>query len=256
MRIQRENLATSKMIRLDTVDHTKSSDVIKSWEHEDFYYKSMKTSVSGPLNISARRTPYLQTKESKLHSENIQFEYPIKGPIQIVYLDGTSDAGLPHTRGKTGIALPVFLLWHPSEKTIRHELVHLSQKQYPEKWWNVYETKWSFRKANESEFLQIPLKWRSRRRINPDTLKSPYVVWENRYLPLSIFISETEPDLRYCKRGFWDLKMSQWTWEEPPGWIDMFGSGFNDEHPHEIAAHWIDGTVNKDKSIFFHLRGN
>ena len=213
----------------------------------------MLTSIAGPMNIKARRYPYLQTKEAKFTSENMEFEYPLKGPIQVVYLDGKSDAGLPHTRGKTGIALPVFLLWKPSEKTMRHELVHLSQKQYPEKWWTIYEHNWFFKKASEVQFMQIPMKWRSRRRINPDTLKSPYVVWKNRYIPLSIFLSETEPDLRYCKRGFWDLKLSQWTWEEPPGWIRMFGSGFNDEHPNEIAAHWIDGSAGTEKAAFFRL---
>jgi hypothetical protein len=66
-------------------------------------------------------------------------------------------------------------------------------------------------------------------------------------------MSDTEPDLRYCKRGFWDIKIGQWTWDEPPGWIDIFGKGFNDEHPNEIAAHWIDGTARKDNSVFFHL---
>ena len=213
----------------------------------------MLTSIAGTLNMKARGYPYLQTKEVVPSSKNMEFEYPLKGPIQVVYLDGKSDAGLPHTRGKTGIALPVFLLWHPSEKTMRHELVHLSQKQFSEKWWAIYEHNWFFKKATENEFMQIPMKWRSRRRINPDTLKSPYVTWKGRYIPLSIFLSETEPDLRYCKRGFWDLKISQWTWEEPPGWVRLFGSGFNDEHPNEIAAHWIDGSAGTEKAAFFRL---
>jgi len=243
------------MIRLDTIDHTKAPETIAAWGKEDFYYKSMETSVAGPLNRAARGYPYLQTKEAKGTSENVKFEYPIKGPIQVVFLDGKSDAGLPHTRGKTGIALPVYLLRKPSEKTMRHELVHLSQKQYTARWWKFYESHWNMRPATESEFLQIPLKWRSRRRINPDTLKNPYVVWNNRYIALSVFLSETEPDLRFCKRGFWDLTLSQWTWDEPPGWVDMFGSGFNDEHPNEIAAHWIDGSAGKEKANFFHLRG-
>jgi hypothetical protein len=241
------------MIRLDTIDQTQAQDYIKSWDKEDFYYKNMLTSIAGSLNMKARRYPYLQTREARTSSEILEFEYPIKGPIQVVYLDGKSDAGLPHTRGKAGIALPVFLLWHPSEKTMRHELVHLSQKQYSERWWASYKKYWFFRPAIETEFLQIPMKWRSRRRINPDTLKNPYVIWKDRYIPMSVFISETEPDLRFCKRGFWDLKMSQWTWDEPPGWVDMFGSGFNDEHPNEIAAHWIDGSAGKEKQEFFRL---
>jgi hypothetical protein len=45
----------------------------------------------------------------------------------------------------------------------------------------------------------------------------------------------------------------QWTWEPPSGWIYVFGSGFNDEHPHEIIAHWIDGSAGEEKRKYFHL---
>ena len=241
------------MVQVITVDPRQAPDILKSWSKEDFYYESMKTSVAGPLNRKARGNPYLQTGESKPNSQWIPFEFPLEGPIQVVYLDSRSDAGLPHTRGKKGVALPVFLLWHPSEKTMKHELVHLSQKQYKTRWQTWYSKFWNFRSAREDELLSIPLKWRSRRRINPDTLGNPYCTWKDRFIPMSVFISETEPDLRYCKRGFWDLHLSQWTWDEPPGWLDMFGSGFNDEHPNEIAAHWIDGSAGKEKSEFFRL---
>jgi hypothetical protein len=143
--------------------------------------------------------------------------------------------------------MPIFLLWEPSEKTMQHELVHLSQKQFEQKWFSFYQTVWVFRKATEEEFMSIPERWRSRRRINPDTLGSPYMVWRDRYIPLAVFIHEGKPDVRFCKRGFWDLKMTQWTWEEPPGWKDLFGTGFNDEHPNEIAAHWIDGSAGPER---------
>jgi len=241
------------MLELKTIDHKDAAEVLRKWEREDFYYKSMNDSISGPLNMLARGNPYLQTKEATGKSEQVSFEFPIQGPIQVVYLDGRSDAGLPHTRGKSGIALPVFLLWNPNKKTMRHELVHLSQKQYRTRWWVMYAKRWNFRPAKETEFMHIPEKWRQRRRINPDTLGTPYVIWKERYIPLTVFISDTDPDLRYCKRGFWDLKTSQWTWEEPPGWTEMFGSGFNDEHPNEIAAHWIDGSAGVERAEFFHM---
>jgi hypothetical protein len=242
------------MVLIQVLGQDESKNTLVSWEREDSYYSGMKTNLAGDLNIRARGFPYLQTKESKPSTITVDFEYPLEGPIQIVYLEPRSDSGLPHTRGRSGIALPVFLLWHPSDQTIRHELVHLSQKQYKTLWWSWYSKNWFFRTATESEFLSIPEKWRSRRRINPDTLGTPYVIWKDRYIAISVFSSDIRPDLRFCKRGFWDLQMSQWTWEEPPGWIDMFGSGFNDEHPNEIAAHWIDGTAGKEKMIKINIR--
>jgi len=241
------------MIELQTIDATSATTVLSKWETEDSYYSGMKTSIASKLNMAARGNPYLQSQESvaKVEKLDFSFSFPLNGPIQIVYLNPSSDAGLPHTRGKTGIAMPIFLLWKPSEKTMQHELVHLSQKQFSDKWFSFYEKAWKFRKATQEEFLSIPLKWRSRRRINPDTIGSPYMIWKDRYIPLSVFSNEVKPDLRFCKRGFWDLKMTQWTWEEPPGWLDLFGRGFNDEHPNEIAAHWIDGSAGSDKQRIF-----
>lgn len=240
-------------VNIQTIDSTEAKSTLFSWEKEDKYYSGMNTSIAGSLNKRARSYPYLQTPEGKVKETTMEFQFPLEGPIRVVYLDGKSDSGLPHTRGKTGIALPVFLLWQPSEKTMRHELVHLSQKQFKTRWYKWYEEKWKFRIATDEELLSIPLKWRSRRRINPDTLGTPYMVWANRYIPLSVFSSELKPDLRYCKRGFWDLKMTQWTWESPPDWTKTFGQGFNDEHPNEIAAHWIDGSAGKERQDFFDL---
>lgn len=253
---QRENLRRSKMIEIHTIDAKSAPSILSKWETEDSYYSGMNSSIAGELNMKARGNPYLQTNEASARIEYVDFPFPfpLEGPIQLVYLTPSSDAGLPHTRGKTGIAMPVFLLWDPSKKTMEHELVHLSQKQFSDKWFNFYKEIWDFRKATEEEFLSIPLKLRSRRRINPDTLGSPYMVWKDRYIPLSVFTNEIKPDLRFCKRGFWDLKMTQWTWEEPSGWIKLFGTGFNDEHPNEIAAHWIDGSAGIDKRQYIYKK--
>jgi hypothetical protein len=227
---------------------------LTKWALEDSYYEKM-TGIAGEINKKARDYPYIASTEipSTTKSFFMETQVPIQGPLTLIYLDDRSDSGLPHTRGLTGIALPESLLSNPSESTVKHELVHLSQKQVYNRWLHWYKIFWNFRPAKEDEFMRIPKKWRSRRRMNPDTLGSPYMIWSDRYIPLSVFSSETEPDLRNCKRGFWDLKMSQWTWEEPSGWVSLFGSGFNDEHPNEIAAHWLDGSAGKDKQEFFRL---
>ena len=227
--------------------------ILNKWEDEDAYYSRMNASYASVINRTARKYPYIASSESTSGTLSLTIDIPLVGPIDLVYLDGRSDAGLPHTRGKSGIALPIFLLWHPNEKTIQHELVHLSQKQFPERWWSWYRQHWNFRIAKEEEFMRIPEKWRRRRRINPDTLGVQYTIWNNRYIPLSVFSTLSRPDLRYCKRGFWDTMILQWTWEPPSGWISVFGSGFNDEHPHEIIAHWIDGSAGEEKRKYFHL---
>ena len=243
----------SYSVRVTVPNKSEISGVFSRWEQEDKYYNGMPSSDAGVLNMKARRYPYLETSESQPVSMLVKSDVPVQGPVTLVYLDGQADAGLPHTRGPSGIALPVFLLWSPNEQTMRHELVHLSQKQIPERWWAWYKIWFQFRRATAEEIRTIPAKHRERRRINPDTLAAPYAVWRDRYIPLSVFLSDLNPDLRNCKRGFWDLEAKQWTWESPPGWDQTFGRGFNDEHPHEIAAHWIDGSLGEAKRQYFHL---
>jgi hypothetical protein len=105
-----------------TIPEKKNIDsIFSSWETEDHYYTSMLSGEAGEVNSKARQYPYLQSAESNPVSFMVKSDVPVNGPVTLVYLDGRSDAGLPHTRGKTGIALPVFLLWEPSEKTMRHE---------------------------------------------------------------------------------------------------------------------------------------
>jgi hypothetical protein len=231
-------------VTIRVADFKDANNILKQWESEDKYYTNMKENyVGGLLNRRARKQLYMPSSQAKEDTFRVKIDVPVNNDATLVFLDGMSDAGLPHTRGISGIAMPVYLLWKMDYNTLHHELVHLSQKQYEDLWWKFYRNAWNFKEATDSQITSIPLEWKERRRINPDTLRSPFVVWKDRYIPLSVYISKTDPDLRRCKRGFWDLTLQQWTWECPSGWETLFGTGFNDEHPNEIAAHWIDGSA-------------
>jgi len=140
---------------------------LDEWESIDQYRDLVSRS---PINKNARLYPYIPAAETQPSSFLIVSPVPIQGPLQLVYLEGQSDAGLPHTRGTHGIALPVFDLWNPNPKTMAHELVHLSQKQNPERWFHWYMKHWSFRQASMLERSLIPKRWIERRRLNPDRL--------------------------------------------------------------------------------------
>ena len=243
-----------KAVKLTFHTPEEGVDLLKAWDDEDEYIRSR-----NQINTLARRkTYYLVSPENSFKSDFSHVHVPQwlpldGGPIDVVYLDPIADGGLPHTRGKRGIALPLFLKWHPDARTLRHEIVHLSQKQYPTRWWGWYKKFWNFDVLSPQQAAKIPERWRERRRLNPDTMRRPFVSWQGRYVPLCVFVSDVSPELKQCKLGFWDLDMNQWTWEKPPGWEQMFGTGFNDEHPHEIAAHWIDGSAGTEKQLFFNL---
>ena len=97
-------------IILETVDSKEGRRLIDSWNKEDHYY-DFDQSIAGDINRRARKYPYIPSSEGKVGTRSIKVNVPVVGPIKILYLDGQSGSGLPHTRGLTGIALPVFLLW-------------------------------------------------------------------------------------------------------------------------------------------------
>lgn len=228
--------------------------LLSSAHSHDFYYSKM-----NDTNKKARRGAYVVSHD--LNRPSVEtFQMPNSIPfttkrVDIIVLDPSSDGGLPHTRGNENgipvICMPSYYVWTPNDRTMTHELVHISQKQEPERWWRWYSTNWKFEKLEDPSV--IPEKWRGLARRNPDTLDSPFVVWKQRYVPITVFTNLTSPDLRVTERGFYDLLRNTWVWEAPPGWDSMFGQGFNDEHPHEIAAHWIDGSGGAERQKYFNL---
>ena len=243
-------MSNLREVNIHVVSYWNAPKIMEDWELQDGYRGLMNdTLMAGSINKQARKSPYIPTSEAQTNILTVKTSVPVTGHVSLVFLDGQADAGLPHTRGMTGIAMPVFLLWKMDYKTLDHELVHLSQKQNYDFWWTIYRREWNFNQATDQEIKSIPVKWRSIRRMNPDTLVDPFTVWQDRFIPFSVFISSTSPDLRSCKRGFWDLRLDQWTWEPPSGWEETFGKGFNDEHPNEIAAHWLDGSAGEERRI-------
>lgn len=221
-------------------------------EAQDRYYGQM-----NEINRRARRNPYLV---SSMNTPNrMPFELPNWIPFQnssinLCFLEPSSDNGLPHTRG-TGvtsiICLPHFFLWKPNPTTMLHELIHISQKHEPERWWAWYKKTWKLAPLEDEN--RIPERFRAIVRRNPDILDNPFVVWNDRYVPMTVFTNPASPDLQETQRGFYDLVRGTWVWESPPGWDAMVGVGFNDEHPHEIAAHWIDGSAGAERQTYFNL---
>lgn len=226
--------------------------IVKSWDREDIYVSGRNTA-----NKMARRYPYYVSPNNQARDfqQAIEVKIPLDGkPINIVFLDPRVDGGMPHTRGKHGVAFPDHVALSGGSLprgTFQHEMVHISQKQYPDRWWKWYYVYWDIQPLEAIE--DIPRRWRDRCRQNPDTLDRPYVVWKGRYVPMTVFANELSPDLKVCKRGFWDLEAQMWLWEAPSGWTQLVGVGFNDEHPHEIIAHWIDGSAGPEKQKFFNL---
>jgi len=171
-----------------------------------------------------------------------QSEAPIVKGAKVIILTPSADGGMPHTRAGNLICLPAYF---PSDKlpeTLRHEQVHLDQRNRPVAWrQRLLEEGWS--PVEESE---LPSDWVRRCRLNPDTFAARWWAWEGRYVPLPVFVREDKPDLRDIEVRWYDRQGGRVNAEPPASFIRRFGrvNPSQMEHPYELHAYDMP-TINR-----------
>ena len=161
------------------------------------------------------------------------------GQVRIVILFPSADGGMPHTRPGNIICFPC-QVDTPSFETIQHELWHIHQRIYPEFWEKLLEKQWLFRPWLPSD--ELPLLLEKQRRYNPDTLKQPYWIWKDEWVPVPIFQNVTQPTLSECKIWWYNAKTELVSHSLPPEVASFFGSRMPAaayEHPYEMAAYML-----------------
>jgi hypothetical protein len=156
-----------------------------------------------------------------------------KSQYRIVYLDPTAEAGMPHTRSPDLICLPAYFETMRLKETLKHEMVHINQRENPEKWvaWCI-ENGWTLVRQED-----IPERWVRRCRLNPDTMAYRFWAFRDRWVPLPFFEREDRPKLRDVLVKWWDKQTGSLSQEVPmelQGIVQGVGSY---EHPWEIAAY-------------------
>jgi len=155
--------------------------------------------------------------------------------IRVVILSPSADGGMPHTRAPNVICLPAYFPDSVMEKTLEHEMVHIDQKQNPEKWRkHALDEGW----IPVSE-VDLPENWVRRCRMNPDTYDARFWAWEGRHVPMPIFVREDKPQLREIVVRWWDLKDGRLNNEEPASFFKKYGklATSSAEHPFELWAY-------------------
>jgi len=121
------------------------------------------------------------------------------------------------------------------EDTLRHEMVHISQRRNRDAWYHFYKDEWDY----EVYAGEIPDELRDIR-PNPDTADAPYIVWKKRWLFAAVY--GTRRTLRNARIVVWDLERSALT-DIPAEWRSFFESPYTKlnqyEHPHEISAEYV-----------------
>lgn len=161
----------------------------------------------------------------------------LKG-AELVIVSPDTEGGMPHTRAPNIICLPAY--W-PSEKlqnTLNHEMIHISQREYPEAWEKtLLKEGWS--KVSEEE---LPAEWVTRCRINPDTFAARWWAWEGRYVPMPLFVRTDRPDLREIEVRWWDRQTLRLNPSAPSSFVANYGvvPASHAEHPYELWAYRLE----------------
>jgi len=207
-------------------------DILRKAEVADGFFNLCKRSN---VNTLARRMcSYTAWNDQSLAQEAKEILHPEDRWVSIVILNPSAEGGMPHTRPGV-ICLPAYYPESKMKETLRHEMVHISQKLQP--------TLWLTRLAMDGwkpvAETAVPEIWRSRCRLNPDTASSRFFAWKGRYIPLPLYIREDKPDLREIQVRWYDITDEIVRTSPPTSFLATYGNlGQNSiEHPYELYAY-------------------
>ena len=102
--------------------------------------------------------------------------------INIVCAPPNAEGGMPHTRPNFIICIPHNYSSNEADfhKMIVHEIIHILQRVHYAKFMHFIATEWDYRLLTRAEFEKLPEHILVRRRINPDTVACPYLIWKDK----------------------------------------------------------------------------
>jgi len=155
--------------------------------------------------------------------------------ISILPLMPSSDGGMPHTRPPSLICYPQ-LGQLTSVSTMIHELWHVHQRIYKDLWKQVFE------KLGWKEWTDpLPAFLEKNRRINPDTIDAPLWVYQDTWVPVTVFEDIALPNITEVHIWFYNIKEHYHLKQIPV----KLGRHFPDlprnayEHPRELTAYLL-----------------
>lgn len=200
------------------------------------------------LNAVARDGQvYVAAKQSETERERCEAhvrgllpspgEFAVLGRVNVVYLMPTADGGLPHTRPPRVVCLPMSPI-PVSAETMTHELWHVHQRAFPDRWAAFLRDRWNFVPYRGS----LPDKFNGVLRHNPDTLAQPLWLWRNEWVPVCLFTNPTTPTLSDTAVWFYNTKRGMYVTAVPAEMVHFFGGDLPPvayEHPYELAAYLL-----------------
>jgi len=168
----------------------------------------------------------------------------------VIQLHPSAENGFPHTRPNNIICIPSSARFPSLETTIFHELVHIHQRNNLELWTRFLHNENWFEISEEL----IPERWKDNIRYNPDTIYSTFWAFENRYVPLPIFIKPHNPSFNDIKVMFYDLNSGILDHNPPKSFIKKYGEYRQIEHVFEIYAVILENKIQGENDINYYIQ--
>lgn len=185
--------------------------------------------------LARAKCSYTAWNDQSLATKAKRFLQKNGDTVSVLIVNPSAEGGMPHTRAPSLICLPAYFPEERLESTLKHELVHISQRRNP--------SLWRSRAAQEGwepvDASEIPQNWLARCRLNPDTAGARFFAWQGRHVPLPLFIREDKPDLRDVQVRWYDRAEGIVKSGIPSSFTQKYGHlGISSlEHPYELWAY-------------------
>lgn len=220
------------------VDMSTASQLLDIAEGYDSYCRTCRES---PLNALARKNCVY--KASGLDAEHAKRLTTLVANIDLlrdtdtIVLSSSADNGYPHTRPRALICMPAHFITSSSDselkETLCHEAMHVHQRKYPELW----KTMCTAQGWKPLEKGSIPVRFREKCRINPDTFFDiQFWSWDTYHVPLPMFKRDINITLGDVSIQWLDLRTGSLFHSPPESFVAKYGEPSQPEHPYEIYA--------------------
>jgi hypothetical protein len=204
--------------------------------HAEQYDRFVQRCNECPINRLARaKCSYTAWNDQSLAIKAKSFLHKKDEHVSVLIVNPSAEGGMPHTRAPSLICLPAYYPEAKLEDTLKHELVHISQRRNASLWLTRAKME-GWEPVSESE---IPSSWLARCRLNPDTASARFFAWQGRHVPLPLYIREDKPDLRDIQVRWYDKQEGIVKTAIPTSFTQKYGSigQSSIEHPYELWAY-------------------
>jgi hypothetical protein len=167
--------------------------------------------------------------------------------VNLIQLMPSADGGMPHTRPSNLICYPDITRFF-NVSTLIHELWHIHQRKYETLWSYVFKS-WGW----EPWVYDIPDRFEKYRRLNPDTIDTPFWIFRESWIPIPIFKDISNPKVDEVEIWFYNPSKQYHTRQIPNEFVSEYPnvplSAY--EHPRELAAYMLSEPDNYSSSPGF-----